>query len=127
VSKVLITQQARKGKPDALLLKALSMEQHRQSKADQPPEDPEGLRKSLKAQWETTPADLQHMLGKERYPSWVHAAYADLAGRMMRLEEAMRELQDSMSLLHTKMEMLIMQRAIEERGEEPTDELASDP
>jgi hypothetical protein len=88
-----------------------------QGHGDQPPEDPEGLRERLKAHWETTPADLQQMLGKERYPSWVHAAYADLAGRMMRLEETLFEVQDSLGLLHAKLETLILQRAIEERGE----------
>jgi hypothetical protein len=90
-----------------------------QGQGDHPPEEPEGLRERLKEKWETTPADLQQMLGKDRYPSWFHAAYADLAARMMRLEETMLELQDSMSLLHAKMEMLIMQRAIEERREGP--------
>jgi hypothetical protein len=103
----------------------MSMEQ--QGHGAHSPEDPEGLQQHLKERWETTPADLQQMLGRERYPSWFHAAYADLAGRMIRLDEIMIELQDSMSLLHAKMEMLIMQRAIEERREGPTDDIASQP
>jgi hypothetical protein len=89
---------------------------HHQAQEAQTPADPEAIRARIKAETQTTPADLQHMLGRDRYPTWVHAAYADLAGRMARLEAMLQELEASMSLLHAKMEMLIMQRAMEDRA-----------
>jgi len=73
--------------------------------------DSAAIQAHLKAEWGTTPADLQRMLGRAAYPSWIHAAYADLAGRLERVEAIVNELGDSMSLLHTKMETIIGQLA----------------
>ena len=44
----------------------------------------------------------------------MHAAYADLAGRMDRLESGMQDLEASLSLLHSKIEMLIGRQALGE-------------
>ena len=65
--------------------------------------------------FDTTIAQVRRMAEKDLHPTWMHAAYADLAGRMARLETMLQELEASMSLLHAKMEMLIMQRAMEDR------------
>jgi hypothetical protein len=81
------------------------------------PADPakRGALTRLQAEAATTPADLQHMLGRDTYPTWIHAAYADLAGRLARVEDLLEELGASMSLLHTKMETIIGQLAAYER------------
>lgn len=64
---------------------------------------------------ETTVAQAQRMTERQTHPTWMHAAYADLAQRLARVEGRLEELGDSMSLLHTKMEMIIGQLAIHER------------
>lgn len=65
--------------------------------------------------FDTTIAQVRRMAQKDVHPTWMHAAYADLAGRLARVETLLEDLGDSMSLLHSKMEMLIMQRAMEDR------------
>ncbi len=64
-----------------------------------------------------TPADLERWIGRDSYPTWFHAAYADLAQRLTRVDERLDDLETSMSLLHTKMEMIIGQLAAVERQE----------
>jgi hypothetical protein len=41
----------------------------RQAQEAQTPPDPEAIRARIKAEAQTTPADLQHMLGRDRYPT----------------------------------------------------------
>jgi hypothetical protein len=65
--------------------------------------------------YETTIARVRRMTEREKHPTWFQAAYADLAQRLVRVDERLDALEASMSLLHAKMEMLIMQRAIEDR------------
>ncbi len=98
-------------------LRARLEEQNRQWPGQEahPPEAPEAIRARMKAEAATTPADLQHMLGRDTYPTWIHAAYADLAGRLARVEDLLEELDASMSLLHTKMETIIGQLVADER------------
>ena len=60
-------------------------------------------------------AQVRRWAEEETHPNWFWAAYADLAQRLTRVETFLEEIEVSMSLLHTKMEMLIMQRAIEAR------------
>ena len=72
-----------------------------------PPLDPE--------HYETTMAQARRMTERETHPTWFHAAYADLAGRLARVEDILEELSASMSLLHTKMETIIGQLAAYER------------
>jgi hypothetical protein len=59
----------------------------------------------------TTMAQVRRMAEKDLHPTWMHAAYADLAQRLARVEETLEELGASMSLLHTKMETIIGQLA----------------
>jgi chromosome segregation ATPase len=71
---------------------------------------------------QTTVTQARSITERETHPSWIHAAYADLAQRLARAETLLEELGDSMSLLHTKMETIIGQLAIHERldrGERP--------
>jgi hypothetical protein len=75
-----------------------------------PPLDP--------AHYETTIAQVRRMAERETHPSWFQAAYADLAGRLARVEDHLQELEASMSLLHTKMETIIGQLAASERPAE---------
>jgi len=65
--------------------------------------------------YETTIAQARRMTERETHPTWFHAAYADLAGRLARVEDLLEELGASLSLLHTKMEMIIGQLAAAER------------
>jgi hypothetical protein len=65
----------------------------------------------------TTPADLQQMLGWQSYPTWMHAAYADVTSRLARVEASIEDLGASIGLLHTKMETIIGQLAAQERPE----------
>src|SRR5712692_5939898 len=74
-----------------------------------PPEAPETLRVRLRAEAATTPADLQNMLGRDTYPSCIHASYAELAGRLARVEDFLEDLGVSTSLPNTEMEMIIGQ------------------
>ena len=67
------------------------------------------------AHYETTIAQARRMTERETHPSWFHAAYADLASRLARVEDLLEELGASMSLLHTKMETIIGQLAAAER------------
>lgn len=67
------------------------------------------------AHYETTIAQARRMTERETHPSWFHAAYADLAGRLARVEDLLEELGASMSLLHTKMETIIGQLVAAER------------
>ena len=48
----------------------------------------------------------------------MHAAYADLAGRLARVEDCLEHLEDSLSRLHSKMEMLIGQLVAAERQQD---------
>src|SRR5262245_19465380 len=65
-----------------------------------PPLDP--------AQWTTTVAEVQRWANGATYPSWIHAAYADLVQRLTKMDERLDDLEATMSLLHGKLEMLIM-------------------
>jgi hypothetical protein len=65
--------------------------------------------------YETTIAQVRRMVERERHPTWIQAAYADLAGRLARVEDLLEELGASMSLLHSKMETIIGQLAVYER------------
>jgi hypothetical protein len=67
------------------------------------------------AKLKTTVAQVRRWAEEETHPNWFWAAYADLAQRLTRVETFLEELEASMSLLHAKMEMLIMQRAMEDR------------
>jgi uncharacterized coiled-coil protein SlyX len=67
------------------------------------------------AHYETTIAQARRMTERETHPSWFHAAYADLAGRLARVEDLLEELGASMSLLHTKMETMSGQLVAAER------------
>jgi hypothetical protein len=67
------------------------------------------------ANMDTTIAQVRRMAAKDVHPTWMHAAYADLAGRLARVEALNEELGASMSLLHSKMEMIIGQLAAYER------------
>ena len=40
----------------------------------------------------TTPDDLKHMLGRQSYPTWMRAAYADVASRLARVEASIEDL-----------------------------------
>lgn len=65
-------------------------------------------------------ADLSSRLGRETYPTWMHAADADVASRQGRLEARIEDLDASVSLLPTKMETIIGQLAAREpEKEEP--------
>src|SRR5262249_51433635 len=90
-------------------------ESQRQWREAPPGEDAEAMRARIKAETETTIPQLHRMLDRETHPTWMHAAYADLAARMMHLEMVMQELGDSLSLLHSKVEMLIVQQALGEQ------------
>jgi hypothetical protein len=65
--------------------------------------------------FDTTIAQVRRMAQKDVHPTWMHAAYADLAGRLARVEALLEALEASMSLLHTKMETIIGQLAASER------------
>ena len=67
----------------------------------------------------STIADVQRWISRDSHPTWIHAAYADLATRLARVEDMLEQLGDSMSLLHSKMEMIIGQLAVHEHQEEP--------
>ncbi len=69
--------------------------------------DPEKLK--------TTVAQVRRWAQVETHPTWFQAAYADLAQRLARVEDLLADLEGSMSLLHTKMEMIIGQLAAAER------------
>ena len=73
----------------------------------QPPLEPQ--------HFETTIAQVRRMVEREKHPTWMHAAYADLAGRLSRVEDRLEDLESSLSLLHTKMETIIGQLAVYER------------
>src|SRR5574341_1507845 len=68
----------------------------------------------------TTIAQARRMAERETHPSWFQAAYADLAQRMARLDTRVEELEASMSLRHTKMEMIIAHLVADE-GQDRTD------
>ena len=55
------------------------------------------------------------MAERETHPTWFQAAYADLAGRLACVEDRLEHLEDSLSLLHSKMETIIGQLAAAER------------
>jgi len=65
--------------------------------------------------FDTTITQGRRLAQKDVHPTWMHAAYADLAGRLVRVETFLEELEASMSLLHTKMETIIGQLAASER------------
>jgi len=67
------------------------------------------------AKIETSIAQVRRMAERETHPTWFQAAYADLAGRLARVEDRLEHLEDSLSLLHSKMEMIIGQLAAAER------------
>jgi hypothetical protein len=64
--------------------------------------------------FDTTVDQARWMARKDVHPTWFHAAYADLSSRMERLESGMQELADSLSLLHAKLETLIVHQALGE-------------
>jgi phage shock protein A len=77
-----------------------------------PPLDP--------AHYATTIAQVRRITERETHPTWFQAAYADLAGRLARVEDLLEDLGASMSLLHTKMETIIGQlAALERQDREP--------
>jgi phage shock protein A len=78
------------------------------------------------AHYETTIAQARRMTERETHPSWFHAAYADLAGRLARVEDLLEELDASMSLLHTKMETIIGQLVAAERRTTQSEQMLHD-
>jgi hypothetical protein len=68
--------------------------------------------------FDTTIAQVRRMAQKDVHPTWFQAAYADLAGRLARVEDLLEDLGASMSLLHTKMETIIGQLAAAERQQD---------
>jgi len=85
-----------------------------------PPEEPRGDNSALPPpldpeQYKTTIAQARRMAERETHPTWFQAAYADLAQRLARVEDRLEHLEDSLSLLHSKMEMIIGQLAAAER------------
>ena len=75
-----------------------------------PPLDP--------AQWRTTVAEARQMAVQDVHRTWFHAAYADVAQRLTKVDERLDELEAAMSLLHGKLETLIMRLAIDEENPE---------
>jgi hypothetical protein len=64
--------------------------------------------------FDTTIDQVRKMVQKDVHPTWMHAAYADLAERMARLEAMFQNLEASMGLLHVKIETLIGHQALGE-------------
>jgi hypothetical protein len=89
---------------DAIQARVDQIKGHLDSK---PPLDPKDF--------DTTITQVRRMAQKDVHPTWMHAAYADLAQRLARVEDLLEDLGASMSLLHTKMETIIGQLAIDER------------
>jgi hypothetical protein len=101
------------GQVDALLEKA---EQRRARPEERPPVAQGPPPRPLDPKdFDTTIAQVRRMAQKDVHPTWMHAAYADLAQRLARVEDLLEVLDASMSLLHTKMETLIGQLAVSER------------
>jgi hypothetical protein len=75
-----------------------------------PPLDP--------AQWTTTVAEARQIAEQDVHRSWVQAAYADVAQRLAKMDERLDALEATLSLLHAKMETLIMRLAIDEEDPE---------
>src|SRR5262245_46697291 len=71
-----------------------------------PPVDPRA--------WITTVAEARQMAEQDVHRSWVHAAYADVARRLTKMDERLDDLEATLSLLHAKMETLIMRLAMDE-------------
>ena len=69
--------------------------------------------------WMTTVAEVQRWANGATHPSWIHAAYADLRQHLTKMDARLDEMEASLSLLHAKMETLIMRLAMDE--EEETD------
>ena len=68
------------------------------------------------AQWTTTVAEARQMAAQDVHRSWVQAAYADVAQRLAKMDERLDQLEATLSLLHAKMETLIMRLAIDEEN-----------
>src|SRR6266508_66474 len=90
---------------DAVQARLDQIKGHMDSK---PPLDPKDF--------DTTIAQVRRMAQQDVHPTWMHAAYADLAGRLARVEDRLEHLEDSLSLFHSKMEMIIGQLAAAERS-----------
>lgn len=72
--------------------------------------------------YRTTVDDLKDMLGRDSYPTWFQAAYADLAGRMIRIEAQLDDQATTLSLLHGKVEDILGYLIGRDGGDEPTQE-----
>jgi hypothetical protein len=57
--------------------------------------------------YRTTLNDLKDMLGRDSYPTWFQAAYADLAMRLIRVESQLEDQATTLSLLHGKVEDIL--------------------
>jgi hypothetical protein len=68
------------------------------------------------AQWTTMVAEARQMAEKDVHRSWIHAAYADVAQRLAKMDERLDQLEATLSLLHAKMETLIMRLAVDEES-----------
>ena len=49
--------------------------------------------------YETTIAQVRRMVEREKHPTWVQAAYADLASRLARVEDRLDEMADSLRMI----------------------------
>ena len=49
--------------------------------------------------FDTTIAQVRRMAEKDLHPTWMHAAYADLAGRLARVEDRLDEMADSLRMI----------------------------
>jgi hypothetical protein len=73
-----------------------------------PPLDPKDF--------DTIIVQVRRLAQKDVHPTWMHAAYTDLAQRLARVDERLEDLEASLSLLHTKMETIIGQLAAPAAG-----------
>jgi hypothetical protein len=75
-----------------------------------PPVDPRA--------WMTTVAEVQRWANGATHPSWIHAAYADLRQSLTKMDVRLDEMEATLSLLHAKMETLIMRLEVDEEDPE---------
>ena len=64
---------------------------HAQEQEARPADTPEAIRARLDAEMRTTIADVQRWVGRTSHPTWIHAAYADLATRLARVEDGLEQ------------------------------------